>query len=259
MVESYLFWNAAMCACALPLGGKLAGLPCPGRAQLSAASVLSAALSLVPLYASAWSPLALLGLPGSVLLCFSRHGIPACIRCALMTLCASLLTGGAMGALMSSGMAAAPAGGLSIGLSLSAYLLISLLPSALCDVRQVELEVEERAVILPAMLDSGNLMRDPITGLPVVVIPRRAAQTLFPDAEDLTELRTLPLGFRLLNVRTAAGSGLLPMFRPDRCRIYLNGRSCEAELLVAVAGREYGGVQALVPMSALPAWALSTE
>lgn len=259
MVESYLFWNAAMCACALPLGGKLAGLPCPGRIRLSAATVMNAVLSVLPLYASAWSPAALLGLPGSVFLCFRQHGVPACIRCTLMTLCASLLTGGAMTALMNAGVAAVPAGGISIGLSLGAYLLMTLLPSALCDVRQVELEVEERAVILPAMLDSGNLMRDPITGLPVLVIPRRAAQTLFPDAEDLTELASLPLGFRLLNVRTAAGSGLLPMFRPDRCRIYLNGRSCEAELLVAVAGREYGGVQALVPMSALPAWALSTE
>lgn len=254
--ESYLFWNAAMCACALPLGGRLAGLPSPGRRRLSAASVLNAALSLLPVYAAAWSPVALLGLPGSVFLCFRQHGIPACIRCTLMTLCASLLTGGAMTALMNGGMDAPAAGGTAIGLSLSACLLINLLPAALCDVRQVELRVQERAVILPAMLDSGNLMRDPITGLPVLVIPGRAAQTLFPDAPDLTSMTGLPLGFRLLNVRTAAGSALLPMFRPDHCRVYLNGRACEAELLVAVAGREYSGVQALVPMAALPAGAL---
>ena len=48
------------------------------------------------------------------------------------------------------------------------------------------------------------------------------------------------------------------MFRPDECRIYLNGSACRANLLVAVAGREYSGVQALVPMSALPAGALSS-
>lgn len=54
-------------------------------------------------------------------------------------------------------------------------------------------------------------------------------------------------------MRTAAGSALLPLFRPDECRLYLNGHPSEARLLVAVAGPEYGGAQALVPMAALSA------
>lgn len=107
------------------------------------------------------------------------------------------------------------------------------------------------------MLDSGNLLRDPVTGLPVLVVPCKAARLLFPDIADPCDLYSLPLGFRLLNVRTAAGSSLLPLFRPDECRLYLNGRACQAQLLVAVAGREYGGVQALVPMAALPHGELS--
>lgn len=256
IAESYAVWNTAMCACALSLGGKLAGLPAPNRRPLLLAAGLDGLLSLLTLYAAALSPLALLGLPTSVALCFHRHGVPACIRCMLMTLCASMLSGGAMTALMNGGMSAVPAGTLAIGLCLAAYLLMNLLPSALCEIRQVELRVEERSIILPAMLDSGNLLNDPITNLPVLVIPQRAAGTLFPEACDLCALDGLPLGFRLLNVRTAAGSSLLPMFRPDECHIYLNGSVCRAELLVAVAGREYGGVQALVPMSALPADAL---
>ena len=256
--ESCLIWNAAMCACALPLGGKMAGLPAPERRPLLWAAGLGGLLALVPLYLSALSPLSLLGLPGAVLICFHRHGVPACIRCTLMTLCASLLLGGAMTALLAGGMAVQAAGALSIGLCLTAYLLMTLLPTALCNVRQVEVHVEDRAVILPAMLDSGNLLNDPITNLPVLVIPQKAAGTLFPDVRDLGCLQSLPLGFRLLNVRTAAGSSLLPMFRPDECRIYVNGSACKAELLVAIAGREYGGVQALVPMSALPSGALPT-
>lgn len=254
--ESYLIWNTAMCLCALPLGGKLAGLPVPGRRELSlsaAISGLSSALSLSPL-----PLLALAGLPGSVALCFRRHGFPACLRCMLMTLLASFVLGGAMTALMNAGLAPAAAAAVSIGLGMAACLLVTLLPGAMCDVRQVELRVEDRAILLPAMLDSGNLLRDPVTGLSVLVVPRRTVAALFPDVKSLSNLTSLPLGFRLLNVRTAAGSALLPMFRPDLCRIYLNGKACDAELLVAVAGCDYSGAQALVPMSAIPQDALSS-
>lgn len=257
-MESWLMWNAAMCACALPLGGRLAGLPSPPKRQLGTAAIISAALSAAPVYLPAFGAISLLGLPGAVLICFHRHGLPTCIRCTLTTLFASMLTGGAMTAMMTAGLPAVLAACAAMAMSAAACLLIHLLPSALCDIRQVELRVEEEAVILPAMLDSGNLMRDPITGLPVLVIPQGAAHTLFPDLTEWEELTALPLGFRLLSVRTAAGSALMPMFRPDECRIYLNGRSCTADLLVAVAGREYSGVQALVPMSALPHSALSS-
>ena len=257
-MESWLMWNAAMCACALPLGGRLAGLPVPERRPLGAAAVMNAALSALQVYLPSLSGLALLGLPGAVLLCFHRHGIPTCVRCTFTTLLASMITGGTMTALNAAGLHSAASASVAIGLSLAACLMINLLPTALCDVRQVELRVEDESVILPAMLDSGNLMRDPITGLPVLVIPQGAANTLFPDRTNWDALTELPLCFRLLSVRTAAGSALLPMFRPDECRIYLNGHSCKADLLVAVAGREYSGVQALVPMAALPQSALSS-
>jgi len=256
--ESYWLWNAMMCACALPLGGKMAGLPAPGTKPLLWAAGMDGALALICRQFAALSPLALLGLPGAVALCFRAHGWQACVRCTLTTLFAGMLSGGTMTACLNAGFAPASAALLSIGISLSAYLLMKLIPNVLTNVRQVELRVEDRAIILPAMLDSGNLLKDPITNLPVLVIPARAARTLFPHLEDPARLMELPLGFRLLNVRTAAGSSLLPMFRPDECRIYLNGSACRANLLVAVAGREYGGVQALVPMSALPAGALPT-
>ena len=256
--EGYWFWNAAMCACALPLGGRMAGLPSPGAKPLLWAAGMDGALALAAQLVDGFSPLALLGLPGSVALCFRSHGWPACVRCTLTTLLAGMLTGGAMNACMNAGLTAIPAGLMAIGLSMTAYLLMNLIPNVLMNVRQVELRVEERAIILPAMLDSGNLLRDPITNRPVLVIPARAARTLYPDLEDPSNLTELPLGFRLLNVRTAAGSSLLPVFRPDECRIYLNGSACRADLLVAVAGEEYRGVQALVPMAALPAGAMPT-
>ena len=256
--ESYWLWNTAMCACALPLGGKMAGLSAPDIKPLLWAAGLDGALSLLCGQFAALAPAALLGLPGSVILCFRSHGWQACVRCTVTTLLAGMLTGGAMTACLNAGFSPLSAGFAAIGFSLAACLLMHLIPNVLMNVRQVELRVEENAVLLPAMLDSGNLLRDPITGRPVLVIPSRAAQTLFPDLGDPSCLTELPLGFRLLNVKTAAGSALLPMFKPDECKIYLNGSACRADLLVAVAGHEYGGVQALVPMAALPSGALPT-
>lgn len=252
--EAYAFWNAAMCFCALPLGGKMAGLPAPSMKPLLLAAGADGALSVLGAYGM--KALSLLGLPVSILICFRAYGIPACMRCAVTTLLSSFLTGGAMTALMEAGCAPLSSGMLALGAGLTAWLMAHLIPNVLCNVRQVELRVEDRAVILPAMLDSGNLLRDPVTGLPVLVIPAKAARTLFPGLTDPAFLPGLPLGFRLLNVRTAAGSALLPMFRPDECRIYLNGSVCRANLQVAVAGRDYSGVQALVPMAALPSDAL---
>lgn len=233
----------------------MAGLPVPNLKPLLLAAGLNGVLAVPGVYGMELFPL--LGLPVSIAVCFRPHGFPACMRCMVTTLFASLLTGGAMTALISAGLSPVWAGVLALAAGLTAWLMVQLIPNVLCNVRQVELRVEDRSVMLPAMLDSGNLLRDPVTGLPVLVIPAKAARTLFPSLADPSFLPGLPLGFRLLNVRTAAGSALLPMFRPDDCRIYLNGSACKANLQVAVAGRDYAGVQALVPMAALPSGALS--
>ncbi len=249
MVRAEACWvlNAMMCASALPLGGKLAGLPAPHRGALGAGAALGGATGLMGAMLPGLWPLWMLGLPASVGLCFGAHGARACLRCTLTTLGATLLLGGAATALEGAGVAAL---GMTLALGWLIYFLVTLQPQAACDVRQVELRVGDRAVVLPAMLDSGNRLRDPVTGLPVVVAPRRALRRLYPSVGD-GGLADLPLGFRLLSVRTAAGSALLPLFKPDLCRLYVNGQAREAALLVAVAGREYAGAQALVPTSAL--------
>lgn len=254
--EAYLLCNAALCVCSLPLGARLAGLPAPKLARLLFCGLLGGLGALAALYLPALAAPMLASLPMCVWLCFGRHGRQACIRCTLTTLCASLLLGGALDWLMTLGMDALPASALGMSLCGLLYLLARLLPTARCDVKQVELRHNGHCVLLPAMLDSGNLLRDPITGLGVLVAPSRALKPLFPETGDLCDTRSLPMGFRLLNVRTAAGGGLWPMFRPELCRLYINGKACDTELLVAVAGRDYGGVQALVPLSALPAGAM---
>lgn len=246
--ERYLFCNLLLCGCALLLGGKLAGVDAPGFRRLVWGTI-PAGLSA---FAGMLIPLAgLAGLPVGVWLCYRPEGRAAVRRCVVTTLCASLLLGGAMTALMNHGAHPWSAMAGSLALEGLVYLLIRLLPAVLKEVRHVELQVGERNIMLPAMVDTGNLIRDPITSLPVLVIPLKAAHALYPDAVMIDALRVMPRGFRLLHVRTAAGHNLLPLFRPDRCWLYVDGIRREVRLLAAVAGKEYKGTQALVPLAAI--------
>jgi hypothetical protein len=250
--EAYGLWNGALCAVSLLLGGKLAGLPTPGKARLLLCALLGAVGSLWQLMNPREGELALFLCLASVWICYGREGLTAFARALVTTVCAALLPGGTALALL--GMGCSPALSMSMALLLALLLwtLSSLLPTAMQRVQQVELAANGQSVLLPAMLDSGNLLRDPLTSLPVMVISLRAARALFPDHPGLGSLEDLPRGFRLLSVRTAAGRGLWPVFRPERCRIYLDGKAHEAKVMVAVAGPAYEGVQALVPLAALP-------
>ena len=189
--------------------------------------------------------------PQGSFLCFGHFGWQACLRCLVTTLCAALLCGGALNVLLRSAPPGA-AWAATAALCLLLYWLAALSPSSMTAVRQVELTVGEHSVLLPAMVDTGNLLRDPITGLPVLVVPFRAVRVLLPEIARWVQHQELPPRMRLISVRTAAGSSLLPVFRPDSCRLYLNGHSCDADVVVAVTGQEYGGIQALVPLAALP-------
>lgn len=246
--ESYLVCNALLCGWVLPVGGKLAGLEFPGFGRLLAgmlAALVAAFLGLV-------HPLAgLAGLPMSVWLCYRPEGRAAVRRCVITTLCAAFLLGGAAVSLLHYGLAPSQAVGMAALLEGVLYCLLRLLPSVMREVRHVELQVGERRIMLPAMLDTGNLLRDPITALPVLVLPQRAAFVLHPSAGSMDPLRALPKGFRLLHVRTAAGNALLPLFRPERCWLYVDGARREVQLVAAVAGEQYKGAQALVPLAAL--------
>lgn len=250
--EAYLLWNAACCGVSLLLGGKLAGLTTPKRSTLAACAMLSGMGALGALYEPLLISPTFFLCPFFVWICYRENGMPACLRALVGTICAALLIGGGATLLMSFGYSAALSMSLAALLALLLWTLSVLLPSAFCEVKQVEISYGGQSVLLPAMLDSGNLVRDPLSRQPVVVVSERSVRPLFPDIESLCALEELPEGFRLLRVRTAAGSGLWPLFRPDACRVYINGRVWDANAVVAVAGKSYSGIQALVPLGAVP-------
>ena len=109
----------------------------------------------------------------------------------------------------------------------------------------VDVSLHGHSAVLTALVDSGNLLRDPLTGLPVIVISRRAAARLTP----LPPEGSLLPGMRLMRVRTVAGTSLMPILRPDSLRIRVGGAWQEAEALIGLSPGGGEGFQALVPAS----------
>lgn len=110
---------------------------------------------------------------------------------------------------------------------------------------RLRLTLAGRAVTLPAFRDSGNLLRDGITGLPVIVAPAGLLRPLLPPGLQCSDLSTLPRGWRLLPVQTAAGQKCLMCFQPDKA--WLTQGKVLRPIRAAVAISDSMGSRALLP------------
>ena len=179
-----MFWlcNGLFCLCAFLLGGKMAGLDIATRRGLLAASALGGLCALMN--ALLPSALWLIPFPLGLRLCYGRRRPGDYLRAGLMVLSAMLLTGGGVQLLRRLGTSPGAAFFLTFGGGCFLWLLMRLGTLSPGDVRQIELHWQGRSLVLPAMADSGNLLRDVVTGLPVIVAPLRASCRLEPDLVD---------------------------------------------------------------------------
>ncbi len=120
-------------------------------------------------------------------------------------------------------------------------------PAALPVMTTLDVRCGPHRVTLTALIDSGNLLRDALTGLPVIVISRRAAMQL----GQLPQGSTLPQGMRLMPVRTVNGDSLMALFRPDTVSLRDGNGWCGAECLIGISPDGHDGFQALVPACVL--------
>lgn len=109
----------------------------------------------------------------------------------------------------------------------------------------VEIRRDSRRLTLTALIDSGNLLRDMVTGLPVIVISRRAAARLTP----LPQPGKLLPGMRLMSVRTVGGTTLMAIFRPSAVYVEQRGTWRAVNAVIGLCPDGYEGFQALVPSS----------
>ncbi len=94
-----------------------------------------------------------------------------------------------------------------------------------------------------ALIDSGNLLRDGLTGLPVIVLSRSAAEKLTPLPSKGQLLR----GMRYLPIRTAAGHAMMILFRPDSVIVSYEGHQRFVKAMIGVSPEAETGFTALAP------------
>lgn len=114
--------------------------------------------------------------------------------------------------------------------------------------RELSVSLSGKTVRIPALLDTGNTLRSPLTGLPVAVCSLDAVAPLLP-AEAVHILRSEPDVSRALVRLSEQGNyrffpvpyravgvdgGMLPAFRPDSAR--LRGRELTVAIAVAPSG-----------------------
>ena len=110
---------------------------------------------------------------------------------------------------------------------------------------RIRIRCGDRSASLTALVDSGNLLCDPISGDSVVVLPQKAFCRLTARPSD----GTLLPGMRLIRIRTASGITLMTILRPDG--IFLLSGQKEQALRGLIGCCDAGPHVAVLPASML--------
>ncbi len=115
---------------------------------------------------------------------------------------------------------------------------------------QLLLKARGHRVHLVALIDTGNRLHEPLSGLPVLIVSAKRIRRLLPTTLDPEHpQRTLPPGFRLASYGSLGGGGSMAVFRPDELLVsYGEGFMAAPDLWVGVyPGDMPGAVHALAP------------
>lgn len=111
-----------------------------------------------------------------------------------------------------------------------------------------ELTLLGRSVPLKLLCDSGNLLKDPFLGGPVIVVSEMGIREILPEewgSGNPEPPAIHSLKARLIPVSGVTGKGMLICFRPDR--ISVEGKTVEASVAIDSTGGNYGGCDGIIP------------
>lgn len=195
------------------------------------------------------------------------------VGASVLLFCVGCALGGAMTAIYSLGAGYSDAlmgGGDGVGAGAGVMTGVALLATAAVavggrvarrrrgvSVVSVTVGTDGKTVTLDALSDSGNLLRDPASGRPALIISISAASKLLPpEAVGLARADDIASGIgdlppellrrvRLLPVSNVYGHGLLLGYRPDR--VTVGGRDYDCILALSDKRGGFGGCEAVLP------------
>lgn len=118
----------------------------------------------------------------------------------------------------------------------------------------LRIRLGDRKIKLGGISDSGNMLKEPITGKGVIIIDKRVAKTFLPEISDnigsLTdccEKNALFGKILLIPATTVSGEGLLVGISADEITLEFNGEAKSIDAYLAVSKKELSGFEALIP------------
>lgn len=115
---------------------------------------------------------------------------------------------------------------------------------------QLVISSEYGTVSASALIDTGNRLREPLSGLPVLIMEEKLIRRLLPPGfRSEWALKNLPSGFRLVRFGALGGGGQMVCFRPKDVHMsYGEGWARAPEIWIAVyPGKMPGATRALAP------------
>lgn len=141
-------------------------------------------------------------------------------------------------------------------LSIGVIKLLIMLFSDMLTEKSVRLiiSIEGRTAEVDALVDSGNLVKDPMNMLPVIFIKLSVAERLLPS--NVTELcdidgldRSYRKRIRLIPISRLGHTHVMTGVRPDGVTVVVGDRRAEVDFTIAIdkEGGTYDGYEALAP------------
>ena len=209
------------------------------RRSLMCAALCAAYAPLAAARPFPWAlPVVQATLLAAVSILLTRRAAPRLRRILALSLCAAaMLCGGLAGLTTLSGFKAMAAGVAAGTLLIAMIFAPRPLFAGPCQV-SLCLAVGDKTARFPALIDTGNRLREPLSGLPVLIAEAALLRDVLPEG-----------GYRTLAFGGVGGEGRMACFRPGAVWIERGGRRRRApEVWIAVSPGPLPGLcQALAP------------
>lgn len=111
---------------------------------------------------------------------------------------------------------------------------------------EIIVKINKKQVKLKAKIDTGNILKEPFSGLPVVVVEKQYIENILPKefndicyTQGLTPHQTaLNLKCRMIPFTTVSGQGMIPAFKADEVTILYNKNTYIKEAYIGVCSKK---------------------